>query len=58
MIRRKSDEEIPVTEKPARPVFSHPPDDGAELDAWANDFVNAVLAEGEHVPDDGSPPEG
>jgi hypothetical protein len=32
-----------VTEKPAKPVFSRPPDDEAELDAWAESFVDCVL---------------
>jgi hypothetical protein len=26
-----------------KPVFSRPPEDGAELDAWAESFVDAIL---------------
>jgi hypothetical protein len=44
-----------VTERTPRPVFSRPPDDDAELDTWANDFVNAVLGAEEQVTGDGSP---
>jgi hypothetical protein len=33
-----------MTEKPARPVFSRPPDDEAELDAWADDLAIVLLA--------------
>jgi len=32
-----------MTTKQTKPVFSRPPDDEAELDAWAESFVNAVL---------------
>ena len=32
-----------MTERPARKVFSRPPDDDAELDAWAESFANALL---------------
>ena len=47
-----------MTERSEGPVFSRPPDDDADLDAWANDFVNAVLGAEEQVTGDGSPPEG
>ena len=50
-------EQAPMTERSARPVFSRPPDDDAELDAWANDFVNAVLGAEDRVTGEGSPPE-
>jgi len=39
------DERTPTTDRSARPVFSRPPNTEAELDAWAESFVNAVLCE-------------
>jgi hypothetical protein len=39
-------------ETPARRVFSRPPDDDAELDAWAERFASALLGAGEQVADD------
>ena len=50
------DEQQPMTERSARPVFSRPPEDDAELDAWANNFVNAVLGAEEQIIGEGPPP--
>ena len=36
-----------MTKKQTKPVFSRPPDDEAELDAWAESFARAILGIGE-----------
>jgi len=41
----RTDEEVSMTESPAKPVFSRPPDDEANLAAWADSFPRAILGD-------------
>jgi len=45
-----------MTESPPKSVFSRPPDDEAELDAWADSFAAALLDVDDN--DRASPPDG